>query len=185
MAKEVLYSHDVYNTQNYTVRFEALVEHLSLEDTMDENLIEDTAARINSGELVHFCAKVSLWFDGTELATEYLGSCIYESFEEFHTTYKTGYFHDMVKVVISEGRQEIERLKGLLCTANSKQGLFVAYRTKCHPEDRNEIQGDEYVVRNYEEAMQQYEKWLTDNETWSAGIAKMVESTDHNLNGTI
>lgn len=116
MANEVLYSQDIYTTKNFTVRFEALVEHEMINsDMMDESMVQETIDSVNSDELVHFCAKVSFWFDGMELATDYLGSCFYESYEAFHTTYKTEYFHDMAQRVINEGKKELDRLRGLLC----------------------------------------------------------------------
>ncbi len=49
-----------------------------------------------------FCAKVSAWKDGKELATEYLGCCSYKTEEEFYTTYKSDYFADMVIAVLLE-----------------------------------------------------------------------------------
>lgn len=43
-----------------------------------------------------FCAEVSLWKDGEELACEYLGACSYKTSEEFYTRYAGDYFADMV-----------------------------------------------------------------------------------------
>lgn len=49
-----------------------------------------------------FCAKVSVWKDGECLNDQYLGACSYESEEQFYTTYKGDYFHDMVVTAFEE-----------------------------------------------------------------------------------
>lgn len=49
-----------------------------------------------------FCAKVSLWRHGKELAAEYLGACCYETADEFWTTYEGDYFADMVRTCARE-----------------------------------------------------------------------------------
>lgn len=43
-----------------------------------------------------FCAKVSAWKDGEELAAEYLGACCYKNEDDFWQE-EGGYFDDMVK----------------------------------------------------------------------------------------
>lgn len=49
-----------------------------------------------------FCAKVSVWKDGKCLNDQYLGACSYESEEQFYTTYRGDYFHDMVVTAFEE-----------------------------------------------------------------------------------
>lgn len=44
-----------------------------------------------------FCAKVSIWKDGEEKASDYLGCCSYKSEAEFYKKYVGFYFADMVK----------------------------------------------------------------------------------------
>ena len=55
-----------------------------------------------------FCAKVSAWKNGEELASTYLGCCCYKKAEEFYTKYHDYYFADMVQEVVSEAKR-IER----------------------------------------------------------------------------
>jgi hypothetical protein len=57
-----------------------------------------------------FVAKVTAKFEGIELATDYLGGCIYESFEEF-INQKDDYFDQMVNQVVKDGKEELKRLK--------------------------------------------------------------------------
>ena len=49
-----------------------------------------------------FCARVSVWKDGEELAHDYLGACCYKTEKQFYTTYKGDYFADMVRECASE-----------------------------------------------------------------------------------
>ena len=49
-----------------------------------------------------FCAKVSIWLDGKELASDYLGACSYKTEAEFYTRYRSDYFADMVDQCVSE-----------------------------------------------------------------------------------
>lgn len=49
-----------------------------------------------------FTAKVSVWRDGEELASDYLGACSYKTESEFYTRYRSDYFADMVGTCVSE-----------------------------------------------------------------------------------
>jgi hypothetical protein len=43
-----------------------------------------------------FMATISIWKDGKELATDYLGACCYKTSEEFYTVYEGDYWSDKV-----------------------------------------------------------------------------------------
>lgn len=49
-----------------------------------------------------FCAKVSIWRDGVELASDYLGACSYKTEKDFYTRYRSDYFADMVGACVDE-----------------------------------------------------------------------------------
>lgn len=104
MYNQPIFTQDVFSTKRFTVRFEALPEY-DLDLSWDEN--GETAAALDVGEAVAFCAKVSVILDGYEIACNYLGQCIYNSFEEFTTKYKHDYFADMLRETIREARAEI------------------------------------------------------------------------------
>lgn len=55
-----------------------------------------------------FCAKVSAWKNGKELASTYLGCCCYETVEEFYTKYHDDYFAQMMQEVVTEAKR-VER----------------------------------------------------------------------------
>jgi hypothetical protein len=81
------------------------------EDFLDLSFDEDgsIAEGLDDGTYVAFCVKAACYYKGNELATDYLGGCIYRSFEEFQ--HGSGYFQDMVRRVCDEGRQAFAELK--------------------------------------------------------------------------
>lgn len=127
-----------FKTKNFTVRVTA-------EEERDLDLSFDDTGRIRrgleNGTFVAFCAKAAVYFRGTEIATDYLGNCIYKSPAEFMDHHKIrqaqrraqqredrkaakenrqpsqiaigSYFSDMVRQAISEARKEIEKFKGI------------------------------------------------------------------------
>ena len=88
----------------------------------------ETRTEIEHGRLTPFCVKASLSMLGYELASDYLGNCIYKTPGDFmdhvgirileradsakqNRTIRYGsYFHDMVSNVIRDGRNEAATL---------------------------------------------------------------------------
>jgi hypothetical protein len=70
-----------FRTPNFTVRVTAEEDNY-----LDLSFDDDGSVRegLNSGELIAFCAKAAVYCQGTELATDYLGGCIYRSIAEFN-----------------------------------------------------------------------------------------------------
>ena len=90
----------------------------------------ETAGKLASGEYVAFCAKVAVYLDGREIASDYLGQCIYDRSPDFVTAHRgpdpmdrncsimraerghnvaiCHYFPDMVSVAISEARKALQ-----------------------------------------------------------------------------
>ena len=71
-----------FHTANYTVR-------ISAEEEFDSDLSWDDTGRVRKqlecGDLIEFCAHVEVIHKatGAVLGEDYLGSCIYKSFEDF------------------------------------------------------------------------------------------------------
>jgi hypothetical protein len=82
---------------NYVVCFEAEPEY----ESMRSHFIKFcgwTASQFRPiAKFAWFCARVSIWKDGKELAHDYLGACCYKKSEEFYTKYESDYFADMVR----------------------------------------------------------------------------------------
>ncbi len=92
----------------------------------------EVAEKLISGEFVVFCIKVAVYLDGREVATDYLGQCIYADAAEFVTGHRDTdpmsrncsimraahggnvcighYFPDMVATAISEARQALSNV---------------------------------------------------------------------------
>ena len=114
-----------FKTKNFTVRVTAEEENdldLSFDDT------GEIREGLESGKFVAFCAKAAVYFRGNEIATDYLGNCIYESPESFMDHRECGkqnreyarqgkdgscgsYFAGMIRTAIAEARKEIAKFK--------------------------------------------------------------------------
>ena len=114
-----------FHTPNFTVRVTA-----EKDNDIDLSFDDDGSVRegLENGKFIAFCAKAAVYYKGTELATDYLGGCIYRSLDEFMDHRECGkqnkvyaakgetgrcgsYFADMVKQVCDEARKELKRLQ--------------------------------------------------------------------------
>lgn len=100
----------VKTVENFDIYFEPLEEHIPLTDLFMAEYVQEVIDKVNSGEWVYFCAKVTAEKNGIELADTYLGGCVYVDFEEFYTKYESEYFSDMVNEVITEAKVAIKEL---------------------------------------------------------------------------
>ena len=115
-----------FRTKNFRVVMEALDEQdldLSFDDT------GEVAEKLDNGELIAFCAHAYVQGpNGETLAEDYLGDCIYESFQAFMDHRACGrqnrewekegregrcgsYFTDMIRTVCNEAREELAKLQ--------------------------------------------------------------------------
>lgn len=106
---------------------------MSAEDEPDLDISWDddgsVKAGLESGEFVSFCAKCTVYFRGSEIASDYLGNCIYRTPEEFRDHIGLAaksradgcvygsYFADMVKNAISEARKTLRDMPRMRATA--------------------------------------------------------------------
>lgn len=90
----------------FTIRFYPLDEDTHPRDSFDDYYcdIDDICDKIHRGLYEWFCAKVTASKAGIQLAEDYLGCCLYESFSEF---INDPYFSDMKDTVIAEAKQKI------------------------------------------------------------------------------
>lgn len=103
-----------FETRNLIIQVEA-------QEELDPDLSWDPeiGPRIDDGEFVLFSAKASVIWNGNEIATDYLGNCIYRTIEEFrdHIGIKKdhpgcgSYFSDMVREVLKEAREYFSDLE--------------------------------------------------------------------------
>jgi hypothetical protein len=98
-----------FKTANFKVVVSAETEHC-IDLSWDES--GEATHRIETGEWEVFCATVRVFYRGAEMATEYLGNCIYADPKDFrdHVGSKGkwgSYFTQMVKDAIHETRQNL------------------------------------------------------------------------------
>lgn len=90
----------------FKIDFYALAEHITLEQLgYEAEDAEETRAQLEDGALVMFCAKITASKNGIELASDYLGGCIYKDEKDFINN--DCYYGDMVRTVIAEAKQAI------------------------------------------------------------------------------
>lgn len=91
---------------DYVVCFNAGEEHVSMlrhfRDECGWSLAEFASNWPQIKNHAWFVAEVSLWRQGQELDTHYLGACCYERADEFWTTYACDYFSDYVVELVKE-----------------------------------------------------------------------------------
>ena len=101
----------LFTKEGFEIWFEALEEHQAIEDLGFGTYGVDsrTIKAVNAGDYAYFTAHVIAKKNGIALADDYLGSCIYDTEEEF-TEAKGDYFEQMVDTVIAEAKANIKSL---------------------------------------------------------------------------
>jgi hypothetical protein len=114
-----------FKTKNFKVVVDAEEDY-----DLDLSFDEDGSVRkdLERGKLISFSARVQVFFKGNEVATDYLGGCIYKSIEEFQDHREVGkqnaeyerkgesgrcgsYFRDMIRTACEEARKTIAAYK--------------------------------------------------------------------------
>ena len=110
-----------FKTKNFHVVIDA-VEEFDLDLSWDED--GSTREGLENGTLIAFCARARVFLRGSEIASDYLGGCIYKSLEDFADHKECGkqnaeferqgvagrcgsYFSDMIATVCDEARKTL------------------------------------------------------------------------------
>ena len=98
------------NCDGFDISFYALPEESHPRDSFDDTChdITEICRKIDNGTFAWFIAKVTASKAGIELASDYLGGCLYESCKQFVTD--NDYYADMKARVIEEAKQTIHIL---------------------------------------------------------------------------
>jgi len=96
-----------FKTENFRIVVDTEPEHCP-DFSFDET--EETRRKVESGELECFVARATLYCNDMKIARDYLGQCIYANPKDFRNE---PYFSDMVRNVISEGRDYLKSLPKL------------------------------------------------------------------------
>jgi hypothetical protein len=76
-----------FKTQNFHVLIDA-VEEQDLDLSWDES--GETRKGLEDGSLIAFCARARVFLRGLEVASDYLGGCVYKNLEEFENHRECG-----------------------------------------------------------------------------------------------
>lgn len=116
-----------WKLSRFTVRMEA-IEESDIDLSFDET--GEVLADLEAGLLVSFCAKASVLLDGNEIASDYLGSCIYKTYADFMDHAECAaqnreyarkgdparvgsYFSGMIKGVVADAREYVSSLSSV------------------------------------------------------------------------
>lgn len=93
--------------KGFDIKFYAGHEDSHPRDSFDDTCwdIQELCKQIDNGDYVWFIAKVTASKNGIELASDYLGGCLYEDCMQF-VTYED-YYSDMRSTVVYEANQAI------------------------------------------------------------------------------
>ena len=98
----------LFEKDGFIICFEALEEEASSYD----HLVKECGGALEQWEATEhyafFCAKVSAWQNGVEIAADYLGCCFYENVSDFYTVYANDYFNSMAETVVSEAKEKVK-----------------------------------------------------------------------------
>ena len=105
--------YELIHTEQYKgfdVSFYATHEHMHPRDSFDESCwdVDELCSKIDNGDYVWFIAKVTASKNGIELASEYLGGCLYDN--EMQFVKDNDYYNDMRQTVTNEAKKAIELL---------------------------------------------------------------------------
>jgi hypothetical protein len=102
-----------FERDGFDVIVSTAYEDLHPRDSFDDTCydISQICRDIDSGKLDWFILRVTVEFEGRELATEYLGACLYENVRE---VLSDGTVEDLLSVALPAARVEALHLKRLL-----------------------------------------------------------------------
>lgn len=94
----------------YTIELSVTPEDQALEDCfdMEPKEMEEMLSDLESGNAVHFIARVSVRVEDIPLSEEYLGSCYYPSYDEFVGDH---IYNDMVGAAMTEARKRLKEIQ--------------------------------------------------------------------------
>ena len=96
-------------TQGFHIVCSVAYEDTHPRDLFDDSChdIEEIVRKIDNGSYVWFMVRVEAFKNGILLGTDYLGGCLYESYQDF---LDNAYYEDMVHQAIQEARANLDKL---------------------------------------------------------------------------
>ncbi len=106
-----------FERAGYDIIVDKTWEEIQLRDCFDDTCfdIRDMENKVNSGELDWFMLRVRVMVEGLELASEYLGGCLYEDARE---VLSDGTAEDQIFMALEEARKQVYPLMRKLQAIN-------------------------------------------------------------------
>ena len=102
-----------YKGVDFTVKLHFEEEDLPIDDLYEyeytEKELKEVYDKLDRYDLVYFCAHMECQYNDIHLSDDYLGGCLYDSYDQFVN--EDDYFGDMVSNVLTEGYKELKALK--------------------------------------------------------------------------
>jgi hypothetical protein len=127
MSNDIIYTIQLEPKDGFDLRLDCLIEYShpdDLEDFENEEQRREHLRKIDLGLITWFCAKVTASRNGIDLASDYLGGCCYDSYEDFA---EDSYCMDMQYEAIKRAREVILSLYDSETVARS----IVQYANDC------------------------------------------------------
>ena len=110
MKHEAPLHHHTVKVDGFDILFTAWTQDdPTKEDFPEGDMLKEIIRKMDNFELRWFQVTVTASKCGIELASDHLGGCCYNTYEEFYTT-ENGYWDDMVASAVNGARAMIERL---------------------------------------------------------------------------
>ena len=95
-----------FDKDQFTIEVSYAPESTQLELVFDpsEEYFEELQEKLTTGEWEHFVLKVAAYYDGVEMASEYLGSNVSADPVDYINDDNVDYIADMVETVVKEAR---------------------------------------------------------------------------------
>jgi hypothetical protein len=99
-----------FERDGFTIIVDKTYEDLHPSDSFDDECynIKELCEDIDSGRLDWFMLRVRVLVEGLELASEYLGACLYKDASEVLTD---GTAEDLIDMAMTEAKKDVYRLK--------------------------------------------------------------------------
>lgn len=100
-----------YKGIDFTVKLHFEEEDIPVNDLCEytEEELKEVYHKLDSYDLVYFCAHMEAYYNDIHLSDDYLGRCMYDSYDAFIN--EDDYFGDMINNVLIEGYKELKALK--------------------------------------------------------------------------
>ena len=105
---DIIETIDLESKDGFDLKLNILVEHHPIDWIDDDEELRKTYESLERYDTVYFCAQVVASKNSIELASEYLGCCHYESYQDFIDS--DDYIADMKDQVMTEAKQVIKSL---------------------------------------------------------------------------